>query len=255
MRALERQGKELDYYATELSQQALNTYLRSLSRLGLKNVRCRGLLGTFDDAKIWLQSPAIRKRPKCLFSLGSAIGNMSNQEAVAFLADFAEVLREQRHHERHLMVVGLDSCKSEARVRSAYDDLAKVNAGFMLNSLSHANKVLGYPAFDPADWSVEGEWNGSAYRQALVPLKDVIFEGTLISPGEKVNLTQSQKYDAVERLALWRRAGWQEEDSWSSEDESFGAWFPDPLCSLQARQGGFLTARRQVSRHIAPYAQ
>ena len=222
-------GRDVDYYAMDLSQSELRSCVDALSGFQFNHVRCHGLLGTFDEARWWLQTLGIVERPKCLLSLGSSIGNMPTSEAVSFLSGFVDVLRCQRIEvggysvkPDSFMVVGLDSCTSDDRVRSAYDDPYKLNARFLLNSLAHANVVLGYEAFRWREWEVYGEWINWGYHQSLVPNTDVVFEGVRIKAGEKVHIVQSQKYDGKDKKQLWDEVGLKEVRGWPSQDPRFG---------------------------------
>lgn len=70
--ALDAVGKEVDYYALDLSLKELKRTLEQVPPL--KHVRCHGLHGTYDDGLDWLKTPETAKRPKCIMSLGSSIG-------------------------------------------------------------------------------------------------------------------------------------------------------------------------------------
>ncbi len=238
-------GREVDYYALDLSRSELQGCISSLSDLSLKHVGCYGLLGTYDDAQTWLQTPDVVERPKCILSLGSSIGNMPSSEAGSFLAGFSETLRRQKasvspqyQRSESSMIIGIDPCKDETQVRKAYNDPSKLNAKFVLNSLARANDILGYTAFEPKDWEVHGEWVDDGYHQWLVPLSEVAFEDTVIKAGERVHIVQSQKYSAEERSLLWKKAGLKEVHGWPSQDASFSTFlhlFPLPWCNSLPR--------------------
>lgn len=76
LQALESANKDVDYYALDLSRQELERTLAQLP--SYKYVRMHGLLGTYDDGRLWLQDPAVAARQKCILSLGSSIGESSN---------------------------------------------------------------------------------------------------------------------------------------------------------------------------------
>lgn len=72
LEAFERAGKEIDYYALDLSRLELE---RTLAQLPVyKHVKSHGLWGTYDDGREWLKRPANIRRQKCVVSLGSSIG-------------------------------------------------------------------------------------------------------------------------------------------------------------------------------------
>lgn len=193
------------------------------------HVRCHGLLGTYNDAIIWLQQPENLDRPKCVVSLGSSIGSFTRTEAARFLSRFAEVLKSNRSSanvsgEDSSIIIGLDACKSKDKVHRAYNDGFGLNAKFILNTLRHANAIIGENVFRLGEWVVRGEWNETtgSHDQYLVPLKDVIFENTCFKAGGRVLATHSHKYNANEQDQLWRRAALTEIERWVSKDNSYG---------------------------------
>jgi EasF-like predicted methyltransferase len=114
LHALDEAGKKIDYYALDLSREELERTLAQLP--AFKHVRCHGLLGTYDDGREWLRRPSISKRPKCIASLGSSIGNFQRKEAAAFLKGFADVLQPSDR-----LLIGIDSCTDPAKVYHAYN--------------------------------------------------------------------------------------------------------------------------------------
>ncbi|GAW25536.1 putative DUF323 domain-containing protein [Rosellinia necatrix] len=109
LQAFEYAGKEIDYYALDLSEQEL---YRTLAQLPVfQHVRCHGLLGTYDDGREWLRSPSLSARHKCILHMGSSIGNFSPADAALFLQGFVDVLRPQDN-----MLIGVDSCTDPSRV-------------------------------------------------------------------------------------------------------------------------------------------
>ena len=72
LRALEDSGKNIDYYALDLSKQELERTLLQLP--AYRHVKCHGLLGTYDDGREWLKMEPNLEREKCILTLGSSIG-------------------------------------------------------------------------------------------------------------------------------------------------------------------------------------
>lgn len=72
LRALEAAGKDIDYYALDLSLKELKRTLEQVP--AFKYVKCHGLHGTYDDGLDWLKTPENVSRTKCVMSLGSSIG-------------------------------------------------------------------------------------------------------------------------------------------------------------------------------------
>lgn len=90
LKALEAAGKDVDYYALDLSLKELERTLEQVP--SFKHVKCHGLFGTYDDGLDWLKMPENRSRPKCVMSLGSSIGeiNFGNFSTFCNIHDWQE---------------------------------------------------------------------------------------------------------------------------------------------------------------------
>lgn len=130
LQALEDAGKEIDYYALDLSRQELERTLAQVPPL--RWVKCHGLLGTYDDGREWLKRSSVAARSKCVLSLGSSIGkrlvgklddltmpryshlrtgNFHREDAASFLKGFSDVLQPS-----DTFLLGLDSCTNPSKV-------------------------------------------------------------------------------------------------------------------------------------------
>lgn len=208
--ALETLRKPVDYFALDLSSSELERTLSDIRPDEFEYVRCHGLLGTYEDANRWLRAGEQCRRPKCILSLGSTIGSEERLEAAHFLRGFADAVTTSPHvGTSALFVIGIDGCKDGAAVWRAYNDGEGRNTRFISNILLHANSILGYHAFDPADWSVCGEWNEvkGRHEQYLIPQRDLRVEGASFNAGEKVFVVSSHKYSVAEQAELWEVAG------------------------------------------------
>jgi len=72
LHALEAAGKDIDYYALDLSLEELRRTLEQVPPF--QHVKCHGLHGTYNDSLDWLKMPENNSRTKCVMSLGSSIG-------------------------------------------------------------------------------------------------------------------------------------------------------------------------------------
>lgn len=126
---MDNAGKEIDYYALDLSREELERTLAQVP--SYKHVKCHGLLGTYDDGRDWLKNPENTSRQKCILHLGSSIGkfgyglnwvkeisdtiispgNFNRSEAATFLKGFSDVLGPNDK-----MLIGVDACNDPARV-------------------------------------------------------------------------------------------------------------------------------------------
>ncbi|KAF6841865.1 duf323 domain protein [Colletotrichum musicola] len=216
LQAFEDAGKNVDYYALDLSREELE---RTLAQLPVfKHVRCHGLLGTYDDGREWLKKPSNLARNKCILSLGSSIGNFERYDAAGFLKHFSDVLTPS-----DTMLIGLDGCSDPAKVYHAYNDSKGVTHEFILNGLANANDILGEEAFKLADWEVIGEYvyddEGGRHQAFYSPVRDTFVMGTLIRQHERIQVEQSLKYSQRGAENLWNMAGLVETGRWTKGDE------------------------------------
>ncbi|KAI0406130.1 DUF323 domain protein [Xylaria palmicola] len=219
LQAFEDAGKDIDYYALDLSEQELYRTLAQLPKF--QHIRCHGLLGTYDDGREWLQSASHASQHKCILHMGSSIGNFSPSEAASFLQGFAEVLQPEDS-----MLVGVDSCTNPSKVYHAYNDQEGITHEFILNGLQHANEILGEPVFRPADWRVIGEYvyddEGGRHRAFYSPVQDTVVMGEMIKAHERVQVEESFKYTREARDRLWNSAGVLEAGRWMTDDQDYG---------------------------------
>lgn len=200
--ALEAQRKSAVYYALDVNLVELKRAVAALPVY--THIQCQGLYGTYDDARAWLDKPENRKRPFCVVSMGSSIGNFDRPEAARFLRGFAERLGANDS-----MMIGLDSCLNTEKVYRAYNDSVGLTRQFYLNGLDHANSVLGFTAFEKGMWDVVGEYDceSGCHRAFYVPLADVNFRDVHIKKGERIFFEQAYKYSLKQTEELWRDSG------------------------------------------------
>ncbi|ROW14517.1 hypothetical protein VPNG_03158 [Cytospora leucostoma] len=216
LEAIEKSGRNVDYYALDLSRKELERTLAQLP--AYEHVRSHGLWGTYDDGREWLRLSSNLRRSKCVLTLGSSIGNFKRDEAPGFLRCFSEVLSPS-----DTMLVGLDLCKEPDKIYHAYNDREGVTHEFILNGLVHANRILGEEAFKLRDWRVLGEYvyddAGGRHQAFYSPVRDVVVLGETIKANERIQVEQSLKYSQVAATKLWNMAGMTTVDQWSLGQE------------------------------------
>ncbi|KAJ8127863.1 hypothetical protein O1611_g5773 [Lasiodiplodia mahajangana] len=190
LQAFENAGKNIDYYALDLSEQELSRTLAQLPTF--RHIRCHGLLGTYDDGREWLLSPSHASKRKCVLHMGSSIGNA--------------LWKNNYYH--------------------AYNDEEGITHEFILNGLQHANEILGEPVFKLDDWRVIGEYaydrEGGRHRAFYSPAHDTVVMGETIKAHERIQVEQSFKYSKGARDRLWKAAGVLETERWMTDDEDYG---------------------------------
>ncbi|KAA8648164.1 uncharacterized protein ATNIH1004_004047 [Aspergillus tanneri] len=219
--ALDSQGRDVDYFALDLSLPELRRTLSLVSTNNFAHVRCFGLLGTYDDGRKWLQRPEQQNRSKVIASLGSTLGSMQRDAAAEFLASFTGQLGGASCPAAFLL--GLDGCTDGKRVHSAYNDPAGLNRKFIKNGLVKANHLLGYEAFRLQDWGIVGEWDASkrSHNQYYHALTDTRVGSQAVQARTKVLAVHSLKYDDDDKRALWNRAGVMETERWTSSSGQY----------------------------------
>ncbi|KAJ4380386.1 Ergothioneine biosynthesis protein 1 [Neurospora sp. IMI 360204] len=216
LQALDNTGKEIDYYALDLSREELERTLAQVP--SFKHVKCHGLLGTYDDGRDWLKAPQNINRQKCILHLGSSIGNFNRSDAAAFLKGFTDVLGPNDK-----MLIGVDACNDPARVYHAYNDKEGITHEFILNGLRNANEILGETAFIEGDWRVIGEYvydeEGGRHQAFYAPIRDTMVMGELIRSHDRIQVEQSLKYSKEEAERLWSKAGLEQVTEWTYGNE------------------------------------
>ena len=140
------------YVPVDISQEALDAAARRLVR-EFPLLRIVPVAGDFSRP---LEIP-LSRRPRVVYFPGSTIGNLTPQEAHAFLAMSRGMAAR--------MLVGVDLKKDPALLHAAYNDARGVTAAFNLNLLARINHELGadfdlrrwrhYAFYDPAEGRIE----------------------------------------------------------------------------------------------------
>lgn len=219
LKAVDRLGKPLDYYALDLSLVELERTLADIPENAYEHVKCYGLHGTYDDGLEWLKTPQIKAVTKAVLWLGSSVGNFSREDAGSFLNNFQNGLQPGDS-----MIVGIDACKEPERVYHAYNDCEGVTHQFVLNGLEHANEIMETEAFDMAKWKVIGEFDveNGRHHAFVTPTEDVSIGDISIAAGEKVRIEESYKFSSDETIELWKEAGLAAVEAWSTKRGDYG---------------------------------
>ena len=163
--------------------------------------------------------------PRMGFFPGSTIGNLQPDEAIAFLAAWA-----QRLGPGSAMVVGVDLRKDPAILEPAYDDAEGVTAAFSKNLLVRANRELA------ADFDVDAFAHRARYdipkgriEIHLESLADQVVhlgeQDFHFAKGEQVHVEDSCKYSVDGFKALARAAGFRPTVHWTDPNELFSVHY------------------------------
>ncbi len=220
-RLLIRAAAPKRYLPVDISRDALARAERKLKRefprLAIEPVNA--------DFSRPLRIPARRAgERRVVYFPGSTIGNLSPEEAHAFLK-----MTRAQVGARGAMLVGVDLKKDANVLHAAYNDAKGVTAAFNLNLLARINRELGgdfrlpgfshYAFYDPAEGRIE---------MHLVSLAD---QAVSIGPhrfsfrcGESIHTENSYKYSVEEFQALAASAGFGRARLWTDRRGWFGVF-------------------------------
>lgn len=210
-----------------MSLPELERTLQHLPATRFQNVRCFGLLGTYDDCREWIQRAPVCYREKTLMSLGSSLGSFQRHECARFLSSFVS---GNTGESQPSFLIALDGCKDAERVYNAYNDPEGCNRRFIKHGLERANNALGHQIFDLNKWDVYGRWDpeNGCHDQLYYPKEDLKLAGWPFSPDMSIVAIQSHKYSDEERDTLCRKAGLEVRSIWSSPEE-YNVCFMSPV--------------------------
>jgi dimethylhistidine N-methyltransferase len=182
-------------------------------------LRIRALTGDFMQP---ISLPEeLRSKALLGFFPGSTIGNLTDNEAVAFLARARDTLGPAGK-----LSIGIDLVKDPGTLTAAYDDSAGITAAFNKNVLARINAELG-GNFDLDGFVHRAIWNMRDHRVEMhlvsrvdqtVRLGSRTFE---FREGETIHTENCHKYTVSRFATLAERAGWSVEKVWQSEAREF----------------------------------
>ena len=162
-----------------------------------------------------------RRRKKLGFFSGSTIGNLTHNEARAFLANAARLLGKGS-----VFLIGVDLKKPLSILIPAYNDAKGVTAAFNLNLLHRINRELG-GTIPVEEFRHEARWNDALARieMHLVALRDLSFEVAAarfaFREGETIHTENSHKYGPRDARLLLTAGGWSVKHEWTTAQDSF----------------------------------
>ena len=165
--------------------------------------------------------PDAARGQKLGFFSGSTIGNLTRDEATAFLLNAAQLLGKNS-----VFLVGIDLKKSRDILIPAYDDAEGVTASFSLNLLTRINRELDGD-FDIARFAHRAIYNEDEgrieiYLESLAnQTVSVLGRDFAFAEGERIHTEYSHKYSVSEFQALAATAGWRGMKAWTGDEGLF----------------------------------
>jgi dimethylhistidine N-methyltransferase len=199
------------YIPVDISYDALRAATVKLRR----RFKWLDVLAVHGDFSQPLKIPmAQAKGRRVVYFPGSTIGNLTPEEAQAFLRTTRGQLGP-----RGAMLVGVDLKKDANVLHAAYNDAKGVTAAFNLNLLARINRELGadfrprrfrhYAFYNPARGRIEMHLVSLAPQNVNVGNHRFAFEA-----GESIHTENSYKYSVGEFRALAASAGFRGEKAW-----------------------------------------
>jgi dimethylhistidine N-methyltransferase len=202
------------YIPIDISADALHAAARGLAR-EFPRLRVVPVAGDFSRP---IDIPVRHGKPSVVYFPGSTIGNLTPEEAHAFLSMSRGVAAK--------MVVGVDLKKDPAALHAAYNDKAGVTAAFNLNLLSRINRELGadfdlkrfehYAFYNAAAGRIEMHLVSLARQSVRIGRHRFAFEA-----GESIHTENSYKYSIEGFRALAAGAGYITEKTWTDRNALF----------------------------------
>ncbi|HEY4167634.1 MAG TPA: L-histidine N(alpha)-methyltransferase [Reyranella sp.] len=193
---------------------------RDYPRLNVEPV-CADFMGTVP--------PIASKGRRLGFFPGSTIGNLTPEEARAFLRNVRTLVGDDG-----ALVLGADLKKEPQRLHDAYNDSAGVTAAFTLNLLRRMNRELqatfDLSAFAHEAFYAEAEGRIEIYFRSLeqqtVTVAGQRFE---FAAGERVHTEYSYKYDAADLAALAEAGGFRLAETWTDPERLFAVAYLESI--------------------------
>jgi len=219
--SLLRRRDDLHYLPLDIDAGMLDKAGRAL--LGdFPSLRVTAVSGDFRLPSLAIPPPDRGERTVVLF-LGSSIGNLDPNEAVATLRDLRSVLLPG-----DALFLGVDLRKSRDILEPAYDDTLGVTAAFNLNLLERLNRELDarfrldrfrHRAFyDEQLGRIEMHLVSRERQQVRIGALDLL---VAFEEGESIHTENSWKYDDAALATLSRASGFEIEQRWSDSDGRF----------------------------------
>ena len=159
------------------------------------------------------------------FFPGSTIGNLTPEEATAFLRRARRLLRNDG-----ALILGVDLKKDPQILHDAYNDSAGVTAQFTLNLLRRMNRELD-ANFDLAAFAHEAFYSPDEgrieiyFRSLRSQTVTVAGRRFFFAAGERVHTEYSYKYDDAGIAALAQSGGFAIAKTWTDPEHLFAvAW-------------------------------
>ena len=215
------------YIPVDVSGGILKTSVLHLQQK-YSNLSIEGLLGTYDEALVYLGKN--HRRSRMIFFLGSSIGNFTPTESDDFLGKVSHALTKGDY-----FLLGIDLQKPKQILESAYNDSQQVTAAFNLNMLAHLNwrfhgdfdlDLFRHQAiYNQVDHQIEMYLYARSPHQASLDILDLKVQ---FQAGESILTEISRKFDLAAVQVQLRSQGLETIKIWTDPQQ----WFGLVLCQV-----------------------
>jgi dimethylhistidine N-methyltransferase len=214
------QGKRPVYRPVDISQNILDELGENL-RSEIPDIAFNGIRAEYAD--VFSASLLDSDHTKCILFLGSNIGNLEIEQAMALMSSMGLQLQGNDH-----LLIGFDLKKDPRVILAAYNDVGGATRDFNLNLLHRINRELGgdiavndfmhTPVYDP--------FKGRALSYLVSTKKQTIHleginEGFELRAWEAIHLEISQKYDLHMIQFMADNAGLDIEETFTDPEKQY----------------------------------
>jgi dimethylhistidine N-methyltransferase len=226
---LDALGGDVEYVPVDVDRTMLEKTGRNLVQ-DYDRLRVTAICSDFRQPSLALADILVGSHIRnIVLFLGSTIGNLDIDEAIAMLADLRTAL-----HPGDALFLGADLRKPKPILEAAYDDPLGVTAAFNLNLLQRINRELGgnfnlsqfahLAFFDEEIGRIEMHLVSRDAQTVRIGDYEVRFD-----PGETIHTENSYKYDDATLARIARESGFSVERKWTDDR----GWFADVLLRMQ----------------------
>lgn len=188
------------YKPIDISENAVSSLTNSLAEQ-MPSLHVKPVVGEYFESLERMKK--YDKRKKVIMMLGSNIGNMLHPEALDFLRNLRDIMREE-----DLLFIGMDQKKNPETILAAYNDPEGITAAFNKNLLVRINNEMGgnFDIKKFRHWETYNPETGTAksFLVATEAMEIEIKELDLkiqLDRWETIHTEISQKYD--DRTVEW----------------------------------------------------
>jgi dimethylhistidine N-methyltransferase len=162
--------------------------------------------------------------PRLLFFPGSSLGNFDPGETSDYLS-----LVHNTVGDSGMLLIGVDTKKSESLLNAAYNDAAGMTAEFNLNLLHRMRKELDMDC-NPENFKHRAFYNSEAGRIEMHLVsrhaQELRFNGHCfnLEEGESLHTENSYKYTPKEFISMASKSGFREVRHWVDSDGLFAIY-------------------------------